>query len=123
MPIELTLQRMLLTRAATALPDVRMFRRNVMRVQTDDGRVVKNGIKGQADIHGYVKRNPLAIPFEVELKSAEGSLSPEQKAWAAFCDAWRVPYVVLQQHHQETLDETVNRWLSELRTWIDRLGR
>ena len=44
---ELELQRQLLIAAPRALPDVRLFRRNVMRVQIANGAQVKNGIKGQ----------------------------------------------------------------------------
>jgi len=52
--------------------------------------------------------------IEIELKSHSGQLSPEQKAWAAWCAEWGVPHVVLTGRRGETVEETVDRWVGEL---------
>ena len=113
---ELELQRQLLIAAPRALPDVRLFRRNVMRVQIANGAQVKSGIKGQCDLHGYLKG--CGLGFEIELKSHAGRLSKEQEAWRDWCAGWGVPWIVLAGSRLETSEQTVHRWLGEVAAWL-----
>src|SRR5271155_1470180 len=115
-PLESKLQTDLLLAAPRELPDLRLFRRNVGGGQFVDyaghARAVQFGIAGQSDLFGYWKGGCVT---EIELKSATGTLSPEQKQWQAFCLAWGVPHVVLKAKKNETIGDTIVRWCSELR--------
>lgn len=107
---ETQLQNLLLKRAPFRIPELRLFRRQVAVFKVDD-RTVRVGIKGQCDLYGYL-RGGHAV--EIELKSATGTLSKEQKDWRAFCLEWGIPYVLLQQRAGESHEETVERWGVEL---------
>ena len=52
------------------------------------------------------------------MKAAGKGLEPDQKKWAAWCAEWGVPHVVLTGRHGETVEETVERWIGELRTLL-----
>lgn len=108
---ESVLQANLLLEAPKRLPNLRLFRRNVVKVRIED-RTVRAGIKGQCDLYGYVRGGRT---IEVELKGVGKYLSPEQKAWQAWCEEWRVPHVVLRAARGETVEETVGRWCDEIR--------
>lgn len=108
---ESELQRRLLDEYARHLPELRLFRRMVGKADVG-GREIAFGIRGQSDLYGYWQGG---AAVEVELKSATGSLREEQKRWIAWCERWGVCAVVLQAKRDETVDETVARWITELR--------
>jgi len=109
-PRENELQAKLLAEAPKHLPDLRLFRRMV-GVGNVGGREVRFGIRGQADLYGYWKGG---IGVEIELKSASGRLSDDQRRWASWCEGWGVRCLVLQARADESAAETVSRWLAEL---------
>lgn len=111
-PLESELQSALLLAAPAALPRLRLFRRNIGKAKFGEKeRVVSFGVKGMADLWGYW-RGGRAI--ELELKTATGVSSKEQKAWAAFCKAWGVTHLVLRARDGETIEQTIRRWESEI---------
>ena len=114
---ESTLQRAFLARVPTCVPALRLFRRNVGRVQVE-GRVFKNGIIGQCDLHGYLLGAP-AVPIEIELKSATGRASEAQLVWQKFCERWGVPYLLLTARADESEAETVERWCEQVQVWAE----
>ena len=114
--LESTLQAALLEAAPRELPNVRFFRRNVGRVKLAGGRVVQFGVPGQCDLQGVVRGTGVAI--EVELKAATGSASAEQKAWAAWCASWGVAHIVLKAKKDESVAQTVARWIEELKVLV-----
>lgn len=61
-------------------PDCRVWRANTGAARTRDGRLVRFGLKGQADILGLTTTGRF---LAIECKSATGRLRPEQ---IAFCD-------------------------------------
>ena len=107
---ESRLQAALLLAAPGFLPDLRLFRRNVM-VARVEGRSVRTCIKGQCDLYGYIRGGKT---IEVELKSAKGRMRPEQRAWAAWCVGWGIPHLVLKAQAEETVEQTVERWCDEI---------
>jgi hypothetical protein len=109
--LESELQAALLLAAPAAIPDLRLFRRNVSVVRINDRRI-KHGIKGQADLYGYWK---CGIAIELELKALDSSTRKGQKEWAAFCQEWGVTYLLLKPLKDETLKTTVDRWCQEIR--------
>jgi hypothetical protein len=109
---ETILQNELLLAAPHQLPYLRLFRRNVLAVKIE-GRSMKAGIKGQADIYG-ITRN-VSRHIELELKSLTGRSTPEQKVWAAWCIEWGVPHLVLRPLKDESAKQTVTRWCHEIR--------
>lgn len=98
------------------LPDARVFRRNIINATTTFGTRVRNGIKGQADAYCLVRGG---LHVELEAKSATGSLSKEQLAWQAFCLRFDIPHLVLAARRNETPNDTVARWVAELRTVVE----
>lgn len=117
MPSETSLQRILLLRAPERLPELRLFRRNVVAVQVG-GRGVRAGIAGQSDLYGYVRGGHV---IEVEVKGVRTPVTPEQRAWAAWCEEWRIPHLMLRAKRGEAPDETVERWCQELDAVVRRL--
>lgn len=102
-------------RVPHALPYVRVFRRNVLNVQTIQGFRARNGTKGQADAYALVLGGR---HVEIETKAARGVMADAQIAWRAFCDTFRVPHLVLRARKGEPADATVARWIDELREMI-----
>lgn len=110
MNLESQLQARLLLVAPERLPTLRLFRRNISTVNLR-GYKVQFGIPGQGDLYGLVRGGR---HLEIELKSATGSLNPEQRAWREWCIGWGIPHVVLKARKDETVEETVERWCDEL---------
>jgi hypothetical protein len=77
--------------------------------------VVRFAIPGQCDLYGITRGGR---HIEVELKSLKKPLSPEQRAWAAWCKEWDVPHAVLRSEKGETVEQTVSRWCEELKTLL-----
>ena len=59
--------------------DMRIWRANVLVAQDRNGRVIRAGIKGQADISGVLR--PSGRRIEIECKTKTGRQSKEQQAW------------------------------------------
>ena len=107
---ETELQDAILLAAPRAFPALRLFRRQVHMVRVD-GRVIRAGVRGQADLYGVWRGG---THLELELKAAGGRLSLEQEAWRAWCRVWGVPHLVLTALRDETASQTVDRWLAEI---------
>jgi hypothetical protein len=115
---EHALQSALLLAAPRLLPDLRLFRRQVMRVQLPDPeRTIAVGIRGQADLYG-LQRGGRHI--ELELKTAGGVMSKNQLVWQAFCQGWGIPHLVLRGRVNEDTHVTVERWIVEIKKEIDK---
>jgi hypothetical protein len=113
---ESTLQAAFLIAVPKVFPNLRLFRRNV-GVAKVRGATIRYSIPGQCDLYGYI-RGAQSRVVEIELKSATGTLEPEQKMWRDFCLAWGVPWICLKAKKDETADETVSRWCDELKVMI-----
>jgi hypothetical protein len=94
-----------------AIPNARPFRRTVVNVEAKQGFRVRAGLKGQADLYLILKGGHI---IEIETKAKGGVLSPEQKAWRSWCEAWDVPHLVLIERKDEAPHETIVRWLGEI---------
>lgn len=108
---EIPLMRELLYESSRAIPWVRLFRRNILRLRVDD-RIVISGIRGQCDLWGVFYGGG---HIEVELKSQNGRLSPEQRAWRDWCLAGQIPWLCLWPWPGESSAETVQRWVEAIR--------
>jgi len=103
-----------IARAPYVLPDVRVFRRNIINATaTAKGRTwrVRNGVAGQADAYALVKGG---MHIEIETKAATGRLEAEQRNWRSFCGSFDVPYLELRAEKDESPETTVKRWVGEL---------
>jgi hypothetical protein len=103
---ETTLMREFMHRAAVALPMVRLFRRNVAVIKIDN-RAIRAGLKGQADLYGYIRGGRV---IEIEIKARRGVLTPEQIVWQGWCREWGIPHLVLWIDGHDP----VTRWLEEV---------
>lgn len=112
MKLESILQADLLLAAPRELPNLRLFRRNILAVRIE-GRAMSAGIPGQSDLYGITRG--IARHVELELKSLTGRSSPEQKVWAAWCATWGIPHLVLRPLPDESTSQTVTRWCHEIR--------
>lgn len=94
----------------------RVERRNVINVESKHGARVRNGVKGQADafalFHG-------GLHVEIETKAARGVMAEAQERWRDACVSKGVPHLVLRARRDETADETVTRWIDELRAVVE----
>ena len=110
---EIPLMRELLYEAGRALPWVRLFRRNILRLKMTDNRgkerMVIAGIPGQGDLYGYIFGGRV---IEIEIKSKNGRLSSEQRTWRDWCQAGQIPWLCLWPWPGESREETVARWVS-----------
>lgn len=97
--------------SAAAIPDLRLFRRNVGTIQMH-GRVFRAGLPGQADMYGYERGTGRAIEIEAKLKS---KLSPDQERWRDWCQSWGVLWLLVAVSRGETQAQTVARWIAETR--------
>ena len=79
-------------------------------------RRVHYGIKGQCDLFGLVRGGQ---HIELELKSKNGRLSPEQAAWRDWCLSYEVPWVMLQAERGEADEATVERWCGLVRGMME----
>jgi hypothetical protein len=109
---EIYLMREFMHEASKALPNVRLFRRNVAKIKVED-RIIATGIAGQCDLYAIVRGGR---HIEIELKSKAGKLSEEQLRWGLWCESWGVPWTVMCPLPKETPDQTVSRWIEELRS-------
>ena len=106
--------RELLYEAARALPHLRLFRRNILKLRVIDARtqlerMVIAGIPGQCDLYGIQYGGRC---MEVELKSENGRLTPDQRTWRDWCLAGQVPWMCLWPWPGESKEETVQRWVA-----------
>ena len=106
--------RELLYEAARAIPHLRLFRRNILRLKVVEARTGKDrmviaGIPGQCDLYG-IQYGGRCI--EIEIKSQNGRLTPEQHAWRDWCLAGQIPWACLWPWPRETKEETVQRWVA-----------
>lgn len=118
MSLESQLQTALLLAAPARLPWLRLFRRNIGEARMRGGYTVSFGLPGQCDFYGYVRGG--RAPIEIELKAAGKKIKPgsDQDKWRSWCLEWGVPHVVLTGRKEETVEETVERWIGELRVLI-----
>lgn len=111
-PLEADLLAAFLLYAPAAMPDWRIFRRNVGTLKVGK-RVMRFGIAGQCDTYAIARGGR---HIEIELKAASGRLSPDQKRWRDFCHRWNIPWALLQARPGETVGDAIPRWMSHLVT-------
>lgn len=130
--LETEYRRRYLAACSRALPDLRLFNRNVGFFKTPGGGGFRAGIKGQADIYGFfrLRRGPfidgvqtrITIPIEVELKKFGQSLKPEQEAWRNWCQEWEVPYLLLEEKSKTAIpSDTIGEWVNQTREYLATL--
>jgi hypothetical protein len=108
---ETDLLHLFIAAAPHTLPDVRVFRRNIINVETIHGFRARNGIAGQADAYAIFRGGR---HVELETKAARGTMRKAQIAWRAWCERWQVPHLVLRAVKGEQPSDTVVRWIAEL---------
>ena len=109
--LEAALQSRLLLEAPKQIPDLRLFRRQIMAGRIE-GRFMRAGIAGQADIYGFFKGG---VAIELELKALRGKAHAEQIAWRNFCLAWGIMHLQPRALRGEEQEATVVRWSEEIR--------
>ena len=124
---EATLRQRLMIEAPRAIPNLRLFYRNIIDQRVErNGRSysLKSGTPGMADLFGFYRtRAGPAIPIELELKAWNGVQSKEQIAWMTFVTMMTIPFLLLRQRKTETTDQTVSRWLTEVEALLSSTAR
>jgi len=85
-------------------PNIKMFRRNCGGMEDKKGQFVRFGEAGQSDLWGMIKeyrcpfcnRPQCGVHFEIELKSAKGTLTARQEKWIDFVKANNGIVIVLR---------------------------
>lgn len=111
---ESELQNALLLAAPLALPTVRLFRRQIMKASINN-RFLSAGIKGQADLYGYIQGGRV---IELELKAYRTYTSPEQLKWEQFCKDWGVLYLRLRAKKEDSCAQTIMDWIELIKRTI-----
>lgn len=75
-----------------ARDDVRLWRANVLVARTKDGRVVRAGMPGQADLSGI--RAGTGQRVEIEVKGPRGRQTEEQQRWQAMIERFNGLYIL-----------------------------
>ena len=75
-------------------PEVRLWRAQPLVTADRSGRMMRALPKGHPDLCGFLRPSGRMVMLEV--KSAKGRLSPEQRAWAAVLTAGGVCYAVVR---------------------------
>ena len=101
----------------------RFLIRNVGNIQVEEGRHFKSGVRGQCDVYGWLFRDPYPMEFEIELKNVKTVQSAGQKAWAAYCIKFKIPYRLLRAREGETPYRVVERWANETSMWMAELRK
>lgn len=120
---ESKLLEMLIEQAPFHLP-VRIFLRPIYRrmlaVSPKTGKTFRlnAGFPGQADAYALVKGGR---HIELETKSARGEMREAQISWSLWCNGWGIPHLVLRAKAKELPNQTVARWIEEIRIEIDML--
>lgn len=117
---EIELRRFYVAACTKKFLDVRLFIRNVAKMQIED-RFIRAGIKGQADVWGHLFRDPYPMPLEIELKNVNTSDTDEQKAWRAYCEERRVPYLYMRAKKGDTPAQVIAEWIRETDDWLKYL--
>jgi hypothetical protein len=104
------------------ITNTRFLIRNVGNIATEN-RHFKAGIRGQCDVYGWLFRDPYPMEFEIELKNVKTPQNDAQKAWAAYCVFFKIPYVLLRAKKGETPYRIVERWVKETKEWIEELKK
>lgn len=120
--IETDLVKKWLAVAAFEVPQVRLFRRQIINQTIQRGAQVyqaRAGIAGQCDVYGITRGGG---HIEVEAKAAKGKLREQQEAWREWCEAWGVPYMLIRARAGEHPDATVGRWCVELQETLGALN-
>ena len=114
-PTENQLLAKLLEAAPFALPNLRLFRRQVLHVEAigrDGHRFrVAAAAKGQCDAYALLRGGRC---IEIETKAHGGKLRHEQEAWRDWCRSWQIPWLMLTAGKGEHPNDTVVRWLEEI---------
>ena len=107
-----------------ALPHVRVFRNSVVR-GTVSGRGLRPDWYASAGIEGHGDAFWIAPPRmyenyygQVEWKAKGGRMGASQMHWRTYCEPRGIPYLVMRVAKGEEPDQTVERWIDELRTAI-----
>lgn len=91
-------------RIQLAIPNLRVFKRQVGVFKTTAGTHIKIGIKGQADLYALVKTKHGLIHIEIEVKSGAAVQSKEQKHWQNFIESMSGLYIIARTPEQTELE-------------------
>lgn len=94
--------------------DVIVLQRTTGGADVGDGRMVRFGLAGAADLHGYVAGGR---GFEIEAKTQTGKLDEQQLAWAERCRKLKVPWLMVHAGSEQELDTaaaSAANWVADL---------
>lgn len=89
---------------------IRAWRQNTGAFKTDDGRFIRFGVVGQADISGLFYGTGRRL--EIECKTKTGKLSDAQKAFQAMVEFFGGVYIVVRDPDEDlwpVLDSEIER--------------
>lgn len=86
------------------MPEFRVFDRIVGQFLTLRGTRIIIGNKGACDQYGVysLSVSDLIVPihFELESKSGNAKLEPDQIIWQKFCKKRSIPHIIMRDEHQ-----------------------
>lgn len=89
--------------AVGSMPHVRLWRSNTGAARNPrDGRVVRFGVPGQGDLSGIIHTCSGGVRLEIEVKSATGRQSPEQRRFQLMIERFGGCYVLARSVEDAT---------------------
>lgn len=110
-----------LKEAQLEFKNMRFFERHVGLFYTKNGSPVKINKPGMSDVWAIALNKNQSIHFEIEFKTGAATLSPAQKKWRAFCDAHKIPFILVTE--KCTLVEQLNKFFGGNSDDANQAGR
>lgn len=115
------LKKQILFSSQNVFPGLRLFDAPVGLFYTRLNKPIKVGIKGQADLRGWITIFDVAIAVEVEIKSGKSRIRKgPQRDWQNFCLSFGVIHIQATSPEQfnEELKTRINEIKEKLRNGI-----
>lgn len=95
-----------LLNAQKKYPNGVFLKRDVGMFLTKNGRPIKIGMNGQADVYGFIPYGEHTLWIEVEFKTLKAKQTKEQKKWERIVSSKNGLYVVVR--HENQFDEIIS---------------
>lgn len=89
-----------LLNAQKKFPNAMFFKRDVGMFLTQNGRPIKIGINGQADVYGFIPYGYHTLWCEIEFKTLKAKQTKDQKKWEQNVSLKNGLYVVVRDCEQ-----------------------
>jgi len=94
------------------IPGIRVFDRVTGQFFTRNGKPVRTGIPGQADLYALYPTKHGMLHLEFEIKTGQARQSPKQKAWQNFIESNNGLYLIIRENFHNEINQ-IKEYLNE----------